>query len=71
MTPQEALKAAFEEAGGEAKLARSIGVTPQAVNQWDVAPPTRVLAIEEAVNAKITRHQLRPDIFGPDPRKAA
>lgn len=63
MTPQEALKRAVECASGEAALARAIGVTPQAVNQWSVAPALRVIAIEEAAAGKITRHDLRPDIY--------
>lgn len=72
MTPQEALKQAIETCGGEAVLARHVGVTPQAVNQWDVSPPLRVLEIERATNGAIQRHQLRPDLYpSPNASEAA
>lgn len=63
MTPNEALKEAIRLAGGEAAIARAIGVSPQAVNQWDAAPPLRVLEIERAAQGKVTRHDLRPDLY--------
>lgn len=66
MTPQEALKIAIECVNGEAELARALGVTPQAVNQWSVAPALRVIAIEKATSGAVTRHKLRPDIYPPD-----
>lgn len=51
---------------GQAGLARLLGVTPQAVNQWvsgnRPVPSRHVLAIESATG--ISRHLLRPDVFG-------
>ncbi|SMR69311.1 Putative antitoxin of toxin-antitoxin system, YdaS/YdaT [Stenotrophomonas sp. yr243] len=58
---------AVERSGaGQAGLARLLGVTPQAVNQWingnRPVPPRHVLAIEAATG--VSRHDLRPDVFG-------
>lgn len=61
MTPHEALRLAVEKCGSEAELARRIGVTGQAINQWKVAPPLRVLDIERA--SGVSRHLLRPDLY--------
>ncbi|MGE8252674.1 MAG: transcriptional regulator [Stenotrophomonas sepilia] len=51
---------------GQAGLARLLGVTPQAVNQWVTGnrpvPSRHVLAIESATG--VSRHSLRPDVFG-------
>lgn len=51
---------------GQAGLARLLGVTPQAVNQWvsgnRPVPSRHVLAIESATG--VSRHLLRPDVFG-------
>ncbi|WP_329867198.1 transcriptional regulator [Stenotrophomonas hibiscicola] len=63
------IAAAVEKAGtGQAGLARLLGVSPQAVNQWvngnRPVPPRHVLAIEKATG--VSRHELRPDVFGPD-----
>lgn len=58
---------AVEKLGaGQAGIARLLGVTPQAVNQWvsgnRPVPPRHVLAIEAATG--VSRHELRPDVFG-------
>lgn len=54
---------AIEALGSSANLARSIGVTPQAVHAWDRIPAERVLPIERATEGKVTRHELRPDLY--------
>ena len=58
-----ALGRAVIEAGGVAALARAINVTPQAVSQWDKVPAERVLAVEKATAGKVSRHDLRPDLY--------
>jgi len=58
-----ALEQAITEAGGTAALARAINVTPQAISQWDRVPAERALAVEQATGGKVTRHQLRPDLY--------
>jgi len=62
------IAAAVERTGtGQAGLARLLGVSPQAVNQWvngnRPVPSRHVLAIERATG--VSRHALRPDVFGP------
>ena len=55
--------------GGQAALARQLGVSPQAVNQWvsgsRPVPPKHALKIESLTG--VSRHALRPDVFGPPP----
>lgn len=63
-----AIATAIEKLGtGQAGIARLLGVSPQAVNQWVSSsrpvPPRHVLAIEAATG--VSRHLLRPDVFGP------
>ncbi|MEA9550512.1 Cro/CI family transcriptional regulator [Xanthomonas campestris] len=57
--------ASFE--GGQAALARRLGVSPQAVSQWvkghRPVPPKHAIAIERETG--VSRHTLRPDVFGP------
>ena len=51
---------------GQAALAREIGVSPQAVGKWVKAkqpPPKRVIAIERATRGRVTRYDLRPDLY--------
>jgi pyruvate,orthophosphate dikinase len=60
-----ALERAITEAGGTAALARTINVTPQAISQWDRVPAERALAVEQAAGGKVTRHELRPDLYPP------
>jgi DNA-binding transcriptional regulator YdaS (Cro superfamily) len=63
--PETPLDRAVQKAGNQAAIAVLCEVTPQAVNQWVQSgrPPARhVLKIEEATG--ISRHLLRPDVFG-------
>lgn len=54
---------AIECGGGATALSKRLGVTRQAVEQWDKVPARHCLAVEEATG--ISRHELRPDIYGP------
>jgi DNA-binding transcriptional regulator YdaS (Cro superfamily) len=67
------IERAIEIVGSQAALAEKAGVTPQAVNQWitkNRVPVERVLAIEAATvdettgEPRVTRYDLRPDIYG-------
>lgn len=62
-----ALEAAKIKMGGASALARALRITPQAVNQWQVVPPERVLEVER--HSSVSRHFLRPDVFGTSPHK--
>ncbi|WP_419952513.1 Cro/CI family transcriptional regulator [Methylobacterium sp.] len=61
----DALQLACEKAGGRKALAAAIGVTRQAIEQWRRVPAERVLDVERI--SKVSRHALRPDIFGDRP----
>lgn len=57
----DGLQKAIVAAGGVPELAKAIGITPEAIYQWDVIPIRRVLEIEEITGVK--RGVLRPDYF--------
>lgn len=67
----EGLVKAIEVAGGQKALAKLCGdkVRQGHVYNWlnrnkhKGLPPQYVLKVEKALNGKLTRHQLRPDIF--------
>lgn len=60
---------------GPSGLAKAIGVAPQfvtALGKGDrPVPPGRCVAIEQATAGKVTRYELRPDVFGPAPSDQA
>jgi len=60
-----ALERAIAKVGGVVELARLIKSTPQVVVNWRKRgiPAKRVLDIERATEGKVTRHQLRPDLY--------
>lgn len=60
----EALRQAIEAVGGLAKLAEPLGISMQAISQWDEVPPLRVLAVERV--SGVSRHALRPDLYPPE-----
>ncbi len=60
-----ALKRAVALAGGLTALARGLGISPQAISQWQQVPATRVLAVERATDGAVTRSELRPDLYPP------
>ena len=59
----EALRAAIGLAGGQAALAKALGVSQPAVANWLArrVPAERVLPIEAATG--VHRHRLRPDLY--------
>lgn len=67
---EKACELAKDKAGGPAALAKAIGgVTSQAVSQWRKVPAERVLDVERITG--VSRHKLRPDVFGARAREAA
>lgn len=56
-----------EEFGSYASIAAICGVTREAVRNWKRIPPNHCIAIETATGGKVTRYDLRPDVFGPAP----
>jgi len=49
-----------QKVGGFAALARELGISRQAVDQWKRIPAHRVIEIEKL--SRISRHELRPDL---------
>ena len=65
----DALDAAIAVCGSQSKLAERIGLKTQgAVHHWrkrnnGKVPAEQVLKIEAATSGKVTRYQLRPDLY--------
>lgn len=50
--------------GGPTRMAELCGVKRPSVYKWiRQVPAERAIAIEKATGGKVTRHQLRPDIY--------
>ena len=47
-------------------LAHQLSLTVPAVSKWRRVPAEHVLKVEELTG--VSRHDMRPDIFGPHPR---
>lgn len=61
MNDKSPLERAKERVGGQAALAKLIGVTAQAISQWVEVPPLRVLEVERV--SGVSRSELRPDLY--------
>lgn len=60
------LKAA-PEIRTKSKIAEICGVTIQAVRCWSRVPAEHCRRLEYATEGKVTRYEMRPDVFGPGP----
>ena len=58
---REAMEFVFRTVGGQGRLAQALGISPQAVSQWEAIPALRVLEVQELTG--IHRCVLRPDIY--------
>jgi DNA-binding transcriptional regulator YdaS (Cro superfamily) len=58
--------------GGQTAMARVLGVSQARVWNWvhrdQKIPGEFVLPIEEATDGRVSRYELRPDIFGASPK---
>lgn len=64
----EALTEAIKAVGTQQSLADQLGIKSASISEWKArgrVPAERVLDIEAATG--VSRHDLRPDIFGPPP----
>ena len=63
---QTAIQRAAEIVGGQAKLARILGITPSMVSQWAIGirpiPAERCPSIERATAGVVRCEDLRPDV---------
>lgn len=60
---KQTIRDAAATVGGMSKLSRLLGLSPAAVGLWEQVPPKRVLEVERLTG--VSRHVLRPDIYGP------
>jgi len=63
-----ALDRAVTKAGSQIRLAAILGIKSPSVTGWydrGRVPAERCIAIEQATG--VSRHELRPDVFGPAP----
>lgn len=64
-------KRATEILGPLSTIADLCGVTSSAVQQWGLpnrrVPAEHCVKIEQATGGKVTRYELRPDVFGEPP----
>ena len=61
---ETAIQRAARIAGGQTALARALGVTPQAVQQWVEANRMSYLKVIEVERLTgVLRHELRPDLY--------
>ena len=69
------LEKAVELVGSQAELARRIGKKQAHIWNWlnrdGRIPADMVLAVERATDGKVSRHELRPDIYPPEPEPEA
>ena len=60
-------KARAAAGGRNIDLAKLLGISPSAISQWVQVPYRRALQIEARTQGRVTRQELRPDVFGPPP----
>ncbi len=66
------IDAAIKAAGTQQALADKLGIRSASISEWKSrgrVPAERVLEIETQTG--ISRHELRPDVFGPAPAESA
>lgn len=71
----KAIERAIDILGGQSALARAIGGPVKQGHVWywlnerdGQVPAEHCLAIEAATEGRVSRHELRPDVYGPKPR---
>lgn len=72
MEENRPLQRAIDAAGSQQRLAEFLGIRSASISEWKArgrVPAERVLAVEEA--SGVSRHDLRPDVFGPAPEARA
>ena len=62
MNSPSKMQVAIAAAGGSVALAQSLGITSQAISQWERVPEGRVLDVVDASGGAVTPKDLRPDL---------
>lgn len=60
------IKLAISDFGSQKAFANAIGVSQPAVHKWlrgSRVKPENAISIEKATSGKVTKEQIRPDIF--------
>lgn len=52
-----------QQIGGVTRLARHLGIAPQAISQWRTVPADRVLEVAAFAHWRVTPHEIRPDLY--------
>lgn len=66
-TEATAIERVFRLLGSQKALATKLGISDEAVRRYRKrVPAERVLQIEAAVDGRVTRHELRPDLYPPE-----
>lgn len=66
------LAAAVRKVGSQSAFGRLVGKRQSTIREWlmtDKVAPESVLKVEEVTG--ISRHRLRPDVYGPEPTEEA
>ena len=75
MAKETATQKAIRLAGGPRAVADAMGIKSLwSIYKWikrDKVPPDRVTPLEQMTRGEVSRYELRPDIFGKLPKKAA
>lgn len=70
MSSVESLERACRVCGSQIELATRLGISSPSISEWKRrgrVPVERCPDIERATAGQITRHDLRPDVFGEAP----
>jgi DNA-binding transcriptional regulator YdaS (Cro superfamily) len=70
--PIESLDLTIKILGSQDNLAAALGIKSPSITGWKDrkrVPAERCLAIEAVTRGAVTRHDLRPDVFGEAPAK--
>ena len=62
-----ALDRIVEVLGSKAAVARACEVKPQSLQNWRRIPAEYCRTLERACDGRITRYEMRPDVFGTGP----
>lgn len=70
------LEKAIQVAGGQSELARKCGASQQQISYWlhkakKRVPAEYVIPIERATGGRVSRHELRPDLYPEETETAA
>jgi DNA-binding transcriptional regulator YdaS (Cro superfamily) len=65
------VQAAIDAADGVGNLAKLLGIKSPSVSGWSRVPADRVIEIERGLRGKVTREQMRPDLYPAEEKEFA